>query len=61
MIVLTAMDENFIKDLMDEVRKVQDMCDAALRDGDYIKAALFGDRARGMLHCIQRFKDYLDD
>lgn len=55
------MDENFIKDLMDEARKVQDMCDAALRDGDYIKAALFGDRVRGMLYCIQRFKDYLSD
>lgn len=40
---MTTMDENFIKDLMDEVRKVQDMCDAALRDGDYIKAARFGD------------------
>lgn len=55
------MDENFIKDLMNEVRKVQDMCDAALRDGDYIKAARFGDRASGMLHFIQRFEDYLDD
>lgn len=55
------MDENFIKDLMDEVREVQDMHDAALRDGDYIKAVLFDDRARGMLYCIQRFKDYLDD
>lgn len=54
------MDENFIKDLMDEVKKVQDMCDAALRDGDYIKAARFGDRIRGMLHFIQRFEDYLD-
>lgn len=55
------MDENFIKDLMDEVRKVQDMCDAALRDGDYIKAALFGDRARGMLWVIKRVEDYLSD
>lgn len=61
MIILTAMDENFIKDLMDEVRNVQDMCDAALRDGDYIKAARFSDRASGMLHFIQRFEDYLDD
>ena len=57
---MTTMDENFIKDLMDEVRKVQDMCDAALRDGDYIKAARFGDMASAMLHFIQRFKDYLD-
>ena len=54
------MDENFIKDLMDEVRKVQDVCDAALRDRDYIKAARFGDRASGMLHFIKRFEDYLD-
>lgn len=58
---MTTMDENFIKDLMDEVRKVQDMCDAALRDGDYIKAARFGDMASGMLHFIQRFEDYLSD
>jgi hypothetical protein len=60
MIIMTTMDENFIKDLMDEVRKVQDMCDAALRDGDYIKAARFGDMASGMIHFIQRFEDYLD-
>lgn len=55
------MDENFIKNLMKEVSEVQDMCDAALRDGDYIKAARFGDKASGMLHFIQRFEDYLDD
>lgn len=58
---MTTKDENFIKGLLDEVIKVQDMCDAALRDGDYIKAALFGDRARGMLWVIKRVEDYLSD